>query len=175
MFAFRPLTYADIPLIHRWFNEPHVQTFYSLRPWSEEEVLRKLQPVIEGEKSVFAYIVFEEGKPIGYIQYCRLADHPWPEQDIDEEILKKAAGLDIFLGEPDAIGKGKGAKIIRAFLEQILWPRFAYCFADPDVRNAASVKMFEKCGFQFHKVIRTEDALRRPVSLRLMKITIDFM
>ena len=49
---FRPLSLSDIPLIHQWFNLPHVKEFYSLRNWTEDEVLKKLQPYILNEKPV---------------------------------------------------------------------------------------------------------------------------
>ncbi len=171
-FTFHPITYEDIPLIHRWFNTPHVQAFFSLREWSEEEVLKKLQPVLEKERSVFAFIIYMGKKPVGYIQYCPIEEHPWPDQEIREEVSKTAAGLDLFLGEAEMIGKGLGSQIVLAFLEKEIWPKYSWCFADPDERNSASKRMFQKCGFEFHKNIASEDALKRPVTLSLMKLKI---
>lgn len=162
---FAPISDQDIPLITRWFNTPHVQAFYSLRFWTEEEARNKL---LGRKKSVYPFLIYFDQKPIGYIQYYPLAEHPWPEQEIDEEASRNAAGLDLFIGEEEMVGKGLGPRIIRAFLEQEIWPKFAYCFVDPDARNSASLKMFQKCGFAFHKNIETHDALQRPVTLTLM-------
>lgn len=168
--TFQPISYKDVPLMHRWFNLPHVQAFYSLRTWSEEEVLAKLKPILEKKKPLLGFLVFVDEKPIGYVQYYRVLDFPWTDQDIDDEIVKSAVGLDMFIGEPSVIFKGVGSKIIESFLEQIIWPDFSYCFVDPDERNKASVRMFEKSGFQFYKNIETEDALKKAVTLTLMKI-----
>ena len=169
-FIFRPLSKGDIPLIHRWFNMPHVQTFYSLRQWTEEEVLEKLKPILEKEQPIFGFIIYYSQKPIGYIQYYRLADYPWPNQDIDEEISQLAAGLDLFIGEVSFIQKGIGSKAILSFLEEEIWLHFSFCFVDPDLRNEASIRMFQKCGFQLHKNIHTVNALKQSVMLSLMKI-----
>lgn len=65
---FRAITFADIPLMLRWFNTPHVQEFYSLRPWTEDEVLVKLTPYISGDKPVSGFIVLLDENPIGYLQ-----------------------------------------------------------------------------------------------------------
>ena len=177
IFTFRPITYADIPVLHEWFNTPHVQEFYSLRAWSEEEVREKLRPVLDREKNLFAFIVLADKKPIGYVQYCPISENPWPDQEIEDEVAKSAAGLDLFIGDAGSIGKGLGSRIVLAFLDKEIWPKFSCCFADPDVRNEASKRCFKKSGFEFHKNITTEDALKRPVTLMLMKkwrpITVD--
>jgi aminoglycoside 6'-N-acetyltransferase len=129
----------------------------------------KLRPILEKEKNLFAFIVLVDEKPIGYVQYCPISENPWPEQEIEEKVVNCAAGLDLFIGDPESIGKGLGSKIVQAFLDTEIWPKFSFCFVDPDLRNEASKRCFEKCGFEFHKTIRSEDALKRPVTLTLMK------
>jgi RimJ/RimL family protein N-acetyltransferase len=154
--------------MHRWFNIPHVQQFYSLRIWSESEVVEKLTPYITGEKSVFGFIILLNHIPIGYVQYYRLIDFPWPEQDLSNDIIKSGAGLDFFIGDENFIGKGWGTKILTSILKEMIWPKFDYCIVDPDIRNEAMIHGNEKVGFKKHKIIHTEDALKRPVELVLM-------
>lgn len=168
MITFCKVNFEDIPLMHKWFNMQHVQSFYSLREWSEEEVLRKLSPDIKGEKPVYGFIVYDQDLPIGYIQYYRLVDYPWEEQDFSKEVREQAAGIDLFIGDPSYVGKGVGSKMVNAFLKERIEPFFHYCVADPDERNQASVRMFEKCGFVAHKLVATKDALGKPVRLQLM-------
>lgn len=43
--------------MYLWFNMPHIQQFYSLRSWTEDEVLEKLKPYILGEKPVTGFII----------------------------------------------------------------------------------------------------------------------
>lgn len=168
IFSFRQLDLTDIPLIHRWFNLPHVQKFYSLRPWAADEVLNKLKPYLEGTKPVKGYIVFMNDSPIGYMQYYRVSDYPWPEQNLTKEIVNQAAGLDMFIAEEILIGKGFGGKIVSNFLDQYIWPEFEYCLVDPDISNIAAIRCYEKMNFKEHTTINSKDSLAKPVSLKLM-------
>jgi RimJ/RimL family protein N-acetyltransferase len=77
-FTFKILELSDIPSMFNWFNLPHVQKFYSLRTWTENEVLEKFKPYILGAKPVLGFIVVMDKKPIGYVQLSRVRDYPWP-------------------------------------------------------------------------------------------------
>lgn len=164
--SLHPVSLEHISFLHRWYNTPHVQAFYSLRSWTEEEVLQKFYPQFLQETPVFGSIVLLNHMPIGYVQYYSLEDFPW--QGIDP--LPSAAGLDLFIGESKWVGKGIGAQIVSFVLKQKIWPSFSLCLVDPDVRNLASIRMFEKCGFERFKTIDTQDALQRRARLHLMKI-----
>jgi len=168
LLSFRPLNFTDIPLIHRWFNLPHIQKYYSLQQWTKNEVLNKLKPYIEGTKPVTGYIVLMNDSPIGYIQYYRVSDYPWPDQNLTEEIVNQAAGLDMFIGDEKLIGKGFGSKIVSDFLNQFIWPEFEYCLVDPDITNTAAIRCYEKINFREHSSINGKDALDRPAVLKLM-------
>jgi len=107
---FVPLSESHFALIHEWFNKPHVQAFYSLRSWTLEEVQKKLTPYLQKEKQIRCYIVFRSKYPIGYVQSCLLKDHPWDNQDLPDEIVNEAAGIDLFIGEEECLGKGLGCE-----------------------------------------------------------------
>lgn len=168
MTSFNKLRSEHLSIIHEWFNKPHVQQFYSLRSWTKEEVARKLEIYISEETSVYPYIVTIENKPVAYIQYYRVARHPWSNQDLDDDVVQAAAGLDLFIGEEEFIGQGWGPKVVNSFLDEIIWKDFQYCVVDPDFRNESSIRAFEKCGFRKHKVIESESVLGDKVSLQLM-------
>jgi aminoglycoside 6'-N-acetyltransferase len=167
-FIFRPLSLSDIPLMHHWFNLPHVQKFYSLRQWTEVEVLDKLKPYINGDKPVLRYIALINGKPLGYAQQYRIRDYSWPNQNLPQEIINHAAGVDAFIGNEKLTGQGVGSKLLQAFIEHKIWPEFQYCMVDPDIHNVAAIRCYEKLNFHDHAVIETKDSLGRPVTLRLM-------
>lgn len=166
--SFIPLNQGHFSLIHSWFNKPHVQAFYSLRNWTLEEVYKKLEPYVRGERQISGFIVYLEDCPIGYIQSCPIKDHPWENQDLSEEIIQKAAGFDLFIGEEAYLNQGLGKQIIECFLKEHIWPNYQYCIVDPDIRNEASMRSFQKCGFIEHKQIDTQDALKQPVTLKLL-------
>lgn len=78
------MDFSDISLLHQWFNMPHVQAFYSLRSWTEDEVIAKLTPYISREKSVSGFMILLDENPIGYLQSYKVSDYPWPDQDLSE-------------------------------------------------------------------------------------------
>lgn len=168
---FHPLNVSDIPLIHKWFNTPHVQQFYSLRNWSLQEVFDKLSPYLSGEKPVWIFIAVHNNIPIGYVQYYRVIDFPWPEQDLPDSVIQSGAGMDLFIGEISYLGKGYGTQIVTQFLDRIIWPHFNYCVVDPDCKNQPAMNFYQKLSFKQHKIIPTNNALNQPVMLALMVLS----
>ena len=168
--SIKPLSIEHFSRMHEWFNHPHVQKFYSLRAWTKEEVNKKLMPYLDNSSSIKGFIILTDNNPIVYIQFCSLDYNPWPDQDFSDEVVLNGVGIDFLIGEPGLIGRGLGASIIEYFLQEIIWPHYQYCVADPDIKNSASIKTLEKCGFTIHKSINTTDTLDRPVILQLMII-----
>jgi len=172
--TFKQLALSDIPLMYKWFNQPHVQEFYSLRQWTEEEVLEKLKPYIVGERPVIGFIVLMGEEPIGYVQQYKISeqyeanDYSWLDQNLSQKIVNNAAGMDLFIGDERLMGKGIGSEIIKAFIEGKMWSQFQYCVVDPDVRNIPAIKCYEKLNFQHHAVIDTQNELGQSVQLKLM-------
>lgn len=165
--TFTPLNEEHFALIHTWFNEPHVQSFYSLRVWTIEEVRQKLTPYIQGVGGMEGYIISIDKIPIGYIQCYPVKEHPWDNQNLVEEVIQNSAGVDLFIGKKEFIGKGFGHQILEDFLKNYIWIRYKYCLVDPDIRNDVSIWLFKKCGFHKHQQISTKDALNRPSTLLL--------
>lgn len=168
MTSFNKLRTEHFPIIHEWFNQPHVQQFYSLRSWTKEEVVKKLEPYISGGTTVYPYIVTIESRPVAYVQYYPVALHSWPNQDLDDDVVQTASGLDLFIGEEEFVGQGWGPKIVNVFLNEIVWKDFQYCVVDPDMKNESSIRAFQKSGFRKHKVIQSDSALGDKVELQLM-------
>ena len=165
---FKPLHESHFDLMLSWFNKPHVQAFYSLRTWTYEEVCKKLEPYVRGEKQISSFIIYSNEHPIGYIQSYPVKNHPWENQDLSEKITQEAAGFDLFIGEETYLNQGLGKQIIECFLEEHIWPEYQYCFVDPDVRNEASMRLFQKCGFIEHKQVKSYNTLKQPVTLKLL-------
>lgn len=165
--SFTPLSEEHFRLIHTWFNEPHVQSFYSLRAWTIEEVRQKLTPYIQGVGGMECYIISIDKTPMGYIQCYPVKKHLWDNQNLVEEVIQNSAGMDLFIGEKEFMGKGLGGQILETFLKNYIWTRYKYCLVDPDIRNEISIRLFKKCGFRKHQQISSKDALNRPATLQL--------
>ena len=84
------------------------------------------------------------------------------------------AGLDLFVAEAELTGRGLGTAVIRRLVADVVFARAgtSACTADPDVRNAASIRAFEKAGFaRVRELLDPEDGelhalmrLERPAS-----------
>ncbi len=150
--SFRALREADLPLMHRWLNTPHVSEWWSLdgnhHP-SLEEVEAKYSPRVLGRENVDCYIFSCDDKPTGMIQAC----------DMDKELKEKAdfglqdncVGIDLFIGEENSIHRGLGSRIVRQFLKQIVFAdkKAAACSVDPYAENKIAIKCYQKAGFHY--------------------------
>jgi RimJ/RimL family protein N-acetyltransferase len=82
------------------------------------------------------------------IQTYLVTDYPDFAALIEEG--EGTAGLDLFIGNEAQTGKGLGTEMIRRFVEEIVFarPETTACVADPDVKNRASMRAFEKADFR---------------------------
>lgn len=170
-FTFRPLSMsdADVELSYRWLNMPHIQKAYS-RPSSviaKSEALEYLKQHLE--KPMSGFTVLADDVPVGYIGFYAVKECPWPEQDLPEKMVSQVAGMDLFIGEADKLGKGLGQSIILQFLQEKIWPAFDYCMVDPITNNKAAIHCFEKIGFKKHKLVHDRYAADVELALMMLK------
>lgn len=165
---FIPLAREHFPLITAWFNQPHVQQFYSLESYTLDDVANELSLYIEGQKPVQGFIVRARDTNIGYVQKYDFKGFPHPEYNLSPEILAAGIGVDGYIGAKDFLGRGLGQVGVEVFLQREIWPSYQYCIADPDVRNHASIRLSEKSAFTKEGTIKSKDALGRPVDLTVM-------
>ena len=131
--------------MYAWRQREHVR-----RWWSGVDTLddteRKYLPRIEGDEPTEVYLIVLEERPVGLIQTYLVEDDddPWPI-----ELEPGTAGVDLFIGEEELVGRGLGPRIIGAFVRDVVFvkPATKACIADPDVRNETSIRAFEKAGF----------------------------
>lgn len=155
--GFRALGRGDLGLMHEWLRREHVRRWWDEHE-SYEDVARHYLPAIEGRRPVDLYLILLDGRPVGFIQAYLVADFP----DFAARVGLGAgvAGVDLFIGEEELIGKGLGTEVLRTFVRDVVFaePATSACIADPDVRNAASLRAFEKAGFRrVGEVLEPED------------------
>jgi len=145
--SFRPLTRDDLPLVHEWHQRPHVLRWWTMHKTFEETESHYL-PAIEGTDPTQHYVALLDGEPLGMIQTYLVSDYPDYAALIEEG--EGTAGLDLFIGDEAQTGSGLGTEMIARFLDEIVFARSetTACTADPDVRNTASLRAFEKAGFR---------------------------
>jgi aminoglycoside 6'-N-acetyltransferase len=171
--TFKPLRAADLPLMHKWLNTPHVSEWWSLdgnhHP-SLEDVKRKYLPRTGGDEPVDGYIIYCDNKPIGMIQSCKLDDFPAEKANFGLE--DNCADVDIFIGEEEYVHKGLGSAIIRKFVKEIVFVNYdvSCCIIDPDPENKIAVKAYRKAGFKYLKTVWNE---KEKVDAYLMSVRRD--
>ena len=146
--ALRPMTRGDLPHLIRWLNAEHVHRWYAVdgEP-TPEWVAENYGPDIDGKTQVTFWVIEVNGRSIGFCQDYRISDEPdyallTPDPD--------AIGFDYAIGEPAFVGRGIGPRMAWVWLTSIprRYPGATACFAAPDHRNAASLRMLAKVGFE---------------------------
>jgi aminoglycoside 6'-N-acetyltransferase len=137
---FDPVSERHTPLLKRWLAEPHVRAW-----WGDPD--EEIEKILAGRprEQVDGYVVTVEGAPVGYVQSWRASEfeeEPW-QRDLPAGIV----GIDIFIGEPAATGKGLGPAIVRAFAGRLLAEGAQSLVIDPDRRNARAIRAYQKAGF----------------------------
>lgn len=168
-----PLNLSHFHLLLSWFNQPHVQVFYSLRPWTLAEIEEKFKDRVAGHDSsnVHGFVACIQDSPVAYLQCYAVKDHPWEGQNFSEDFIEKAVGLDFFIGDPSFLGKKMASPILEKFIQaEVLriYPESKSLVVDPEINNQGSIGFFEKAGFKFHQVIEAKDALGRQRNYLLM-------
>jgi RimJ/RimL family protein N-acetyltransferase len=137
----------DLPLIHRWMNDPAVAEFWELAgPESlvEEHLLRQF----DGDGRSVPCLGALDGTPMSYWEIYRadldpLARH-YPARPHD-------TGIHLLIGGVANRGRGLGSTLLRAVADHVLdkRPSCARVVAEPDLRNTPSVSAFLSAGFRF--------------------------
>ncbi|MFB7247479.1 GNAT family N-acetyltransferase [Streptomyces populi] len=145
----------DLPLVHRWMNDPAVAEFWELAgPESvvEEHLLRQL----DGDGRSVPCLGVLDGTPMSYWEIYRadldpLARH-YPARPHD-------TGVHLLVGGVADRGRGLGSTLLRAVADQVLdkRPSCARVVAEPDLRNTPSVSAFLSAGFRFSAEVDLPD------------------
>ncbi|HEX3699361.1 MAG TPA: GNAT family N-acetyltransferase [Phenylobacterium sp.] len=139
-YLIRAFTEADLPLVQRWRAEPHV-----IRWWGAPDLEDPLEHLEDPRLGL--WIVELAGRPFAFIQDYEV--HAWPDHPF-AYLPKGARGMDLFIGEPDLLGQGHGARFLRQHVDQMFAAGVPAAGIDPHPDNAAARRSFGKAGFRFH-------------------------
>jgi aminoglycoside 6'-N-acetyltransferase len=137
----RPATPADLYLLQRWDEQPHVIASDPNDDWRWEIELARSP---DWREQLIAEI---DGRPIGFIQ---IIDSAREESRYWGEVPANLRAVDIWIGEADDLGKGHGTSMMKLAL--------ARCFADsaveavlidPLASNTRAHRFYERLGFEF--------------------------
>jgi RimJ/RimL family protein N-acetyltransferase len=125
----RRATDDDAERLAAWHADPDVTRYWDDETFTPEEIRRRLH-----RDRVDAWIVEEDGEPVGYLQSW------W------EEGPPRRGGLDGFL-VPSARGRGIMPAVARELAERLLAEGWDEVTVDPYAWNEAAVRAWSKAGF----------------------------
>jgi aminoglycoside 6'-N-acetyltransferase len=132
----------------RWRNSPHVREWWDPDdpPMTLERARAEHRPGTEDASE--SCVIELDGLPIGYVQFYPWDDEPEAIDVIGVPAIPGAWGLDIFLGEPDVIGRGIGTRavdLVCGYLFRASGATAVMIVAAVD--NARALRAYEKAGF----------------------------
>jgi len=150
---FRKLTMADLSLLYTWLHTEAVKTWYAKRNCTYDQVVQKYTLRITGNSPTSSFLILYHERPIGYIQTYRICDYA--DYNAYVQADETAAGVDLFIGEPDYLHKGLGSRILRKFLHEIVFASegIECCIIGPEPNNQIAIRCYEKVGFRYWKTI----------------------
>jgi len=152
VYDFRPVTEEDFPLSHRWHNQPWVADNWD-GPRTLAQVTTRQREKMSSAKG-FAFIVYCDDRPVGYIQCEDYFGHGgwWPDEP------PGTWGVDTFIGEEDCLDKGHGSAFVHEFAGKLFRDMGAKkVIIDPRPDNIRAIRAYEKAGFRAVREITTPD------------------
>lgn len=169
--SFRRVVRADFDLLAAWLAEPHVARWW-VHEFTPEAIERDFGPSVDGAEPNEDHLVLLGGRPIGLIQYSQYADYPEYIEELAPilTVPDGAASIDYLIGDPQLIGRGLGARMIRTFVDRI-WrtdPATTCVIVPVNRANVASWRALASAGFRL--VARGELEPDNPVDDRAHEI-----
>ena len=148
--------------------QPHVREWWDETPADPYPDLSECRAVLSGEDPSEHFLIRADGRPVGFIQAYRIDDDPDYAAAVD--LGEPAAGVDVYLGEPDMLHRGNGPELLRAFLREIVFVRYGdLCVIGPANPNVGAIRAYEKVGFRHFKNIFVPGERHSEYLMRLRK------
>ncbi|MBX9925486.1 MAG: acetyltransferase [Hyphomicrobiaceae bacterium] len=142
-YTFRPVTPPDLTLILGWLRQPHVRDWWG--DPSDEIAL-----IAEGlaMPSVTCLLVETLRPSSGLSEPFAYVQHWDAKLDIEfHDLPDGTRGIDPFIGVPDMVGCGHGARFLRQLACNLVDAGAPMVIIDPDPANRRAIRAYQKAGF----------------------------
>lgn len=131
---------ADLALLRRWDEQPHVGADPD-DAWAWEQELHE-------DPDWRAQLIVEvDGRPVGFVQVIDPAREPtryWGD------VPAGLRALDVWIGEAEDLGQGYGTRALELVLERCFAdPYVTAALVDPLATNVRAHRFYERLGFRF--------------------------
>lgn len=157
--TFKPINYNHYRLLYNWLNKKHVKEYWHSQTTLSFKTLKfkyrtyirnfKLETNIK--KPIYAYIIYANNTPIGYIQYYNAYDFSRDGYEL-KKMPTSLAAIDIFIGNENFLKKGIASKALKLFLKIHLKHKYNYVLIDTDINNHNAIKFFKNIGFKIKSI-----------------------
>lgn len=151
---------SDYDLMVGWRNRPHVRRWWDpdLPPLTRASAEEEYRPDIPPDAVSKACIVELRGEPIGFVQFYRWRDYAGHAREVGVSFDDWTYSLDIFIGDPEQIGRGVGTRIVTLLSDYLLDELDASSVSlTTDLENHGAQRCYEKAGFRKIKQVLDTD------------------
>lgn len=141
---------ADFALMARWREKPHVRAWWDPDddPPTCEQLAAHYGSYLHPSSPTTPCIIEVGRRPVGYVQFYRWASFADQARAMDVDVDDGTYGIDIHVGETDALGRGIGTRAIELLCDHLAGDHAATGFAlTTEVGNLRAQRAFEKAGF----------------------------
>lgn len=137
----RPATPADVPLLRRWDEQPHVIASDPNDDWRWEGELGVPRDWRE------QWVAEVDGRPVGYME---IIDPAREDSRYWGDVPAGLRAIDLWIGEPGDLGRGYGTQMMRLGLARCFAaPEVDAVLVDPLAGNVRAHRFYERFGFRF--------------------------
>jgi len=140
----------DYDLIVRWRNLPHVRYWWDPDdpPLTRDTAIDEYRQDTLSDGPTTACIVELQGKPVGFMQFYQWSSYGPYASAIGIPFDAYCWGIDIFIGEPDQVGRGLGTRMVNLLCEYLEKEHNVSAVTlTTEVDNAVAIRCYEKAGF----------------------------
>jgi aminoglycoside 6'-N-acetyltransferase len=143
-FVFRKLRAADLPVMRRWLDAPHVKAW-----WSDAEEQITLMMEDMDDPKINMMLVYLIDHPFAYIH-----DHDAKayEQPQFSDLPRGARVMDSFVGDANFMGQGHASAYIGARVRDLRL-RHPMVAVSPNTKDTHAISIYNQAGFMKRRLV----------------------
>ncbi len=144
LFTFRTVTEKDRECVCGWLQQPHVTRWFYGDGLAN--TLKGIEEHIAGGSFAQYWMGLDGNRPVAFL-ITSLVEKPDDELSVWCQCSEMTITLDLLIGDPDYLGKGLAAPLIRQFLNR-QFPEAGEVLIDPEATNEKAIHVYQKAGFK---------------------------
>lgn len=147
-YTFRPMTEADLPLMHRWLQTPPVKVWW---PDADKQITLMQQDMRNADIDMWVVSLIDH--PFAYIHDHDARAFAMPQY---ADLPQGARVMATFVGDSDFMGQGHSAGYIDARVRE-LRNKYPMVAVGPNTTDTRAISIFRQAGFMNRRLASTRD------------------